>query len=250
MVPDVGPGNTTEDVVLTKFAYAKLDDPASPVRVRLNSTVVHVANESATPPKVAVTYVRGGKAFVVKGSACILACWNTVIPYVCPEMSHSQKDALAYNVKVPLVYTNVQLRNWTAFAKLQTHSINCPGAFFSAVEMDFPVSMGGYRFTQSPEESCIVHMQHVPVGPGDTAREKQRTGRRQLLTNDFATFERNIRDQLARILGSAGFDPATDIQANHRQSLAPRLRLRIQFSLRSGLASGLRAKRNRTPTLW
>ena len=29
----------------------------------------------------------------------------------------------------------------------------------------------------------------------------------------FATFERNVRDQLGRMLGSAGFDPAHDIEA-------------------------------------
>jgi hypothetical protein len=28
----------------------------------------------------------------------------------------------------------------------------------------------------------------------------------------FSTFERNIRDQLARMLGSSGFDPARDIE--------------------------------------
>ncbi len=211
MIPAVAPGNTMEDVVLAKFDYSKLDQQSSPVRVRLNSTVVHVANEKSGG--VSVTYVRGGKAHVVKSAACILACWNVVIPYMCPEMSQTQKEALAYGVKVPLVYTNVQLTNWSAFDKLKTHSVHCPGAFFSGVEMDFPVSMGGYQFTQKPEESCVIHMQYVPVGPGETAREKQRTGRMRLLTMDFATFERNIRDQLSRILGSAGFDPAVDIEA-------------------------------------
>jgi len=128
-------------------------------------------------------------------------------------MPESQKEALAYNVKVPLVYTNVQLRNWEAFDKLKVHEIHCPGAFFTAVEMDFPVSMGGYEFAQKPEDSCVIHLQYVPVGPGTTAREKQRTGRMILFNTKFETFEKNIRDQLARILGSAGFDPARDIEA-------------------------------------
>ena len=214
MIPGVAPGNTMEDVVLAKFNYAKLDDGNSPVRVRLSSTVVHVANtKDVSSGGVAVTYVRGGQARVVTGSACILACWNMVIPYMCPEMPAAQKDALAYNVKVPLVYTNVQLKNWRSFQKLKVHSVHCPAAFFSAVEMDFPVSMGGYQFTQKSDESCVIHMQYVPVGPGATAREMQRTGRMRLMSTSFETFERNIRDQLARILGSGGFDPAIDIEA-------------------------------------
>jgi len=215
MIPGIAPGNTMEDVVLAKFNYAKLDDTDSAVRIRLNSTVVHVANvsDSSEGKGVHVTYVRGGQAHVVKGAKCILACWNMVIPYICPDMPQWQKEALAYNVKVPLVYTNVQLRNWKAFDQLKVHSVHCPGAFFSGVEMDFPVSMGGYHFTQSSDQSCLIHMQYVPVGPGATARDKQRTGRMKLLTMDFATFERNIRDQLGRMLGSAGFDPAGDIEA-------------------------------------
>lgn len=215
MIPGVAPGHTMEDVVLAKFDYAKLDDESSPVRVRLNSTVVRAANtkDASGGEGVAVTYVRGGQAHVVTGKACILACWNMVIPYLCPEMSDAQKQALAYNVKVPLAYTNVQLKNWTAFEKLKVHSVDCPGSFFTAVDMDFPVSMGGYEFTKKPDESCVIHLQYVPVGPGTTAREKQRTGRMKMLATPFETFERNIRDQLGRILGSAGFDPATDIQA-------------------------------------
>lgn len=215
MIPGIATGNTMEDVVLAKFNYAKLDQDSSPVRVRLNSTAVHVANtkDTAAGQGVALTYVRGGEARVVKGSACILACWNMVIPYMCPEMPEEQKKALAYNVKVPLVYTNVQLKNWKAFEKLGVHSVHCPGSFFSAVEMDFPVSMDGYHFAQKPDESCVIHLQYVPVGPGATAREKQQTGRMILLSTNFQTFERNIRDQLTRILGSGGFDAARDIEA-------------------------------------
>jgi spermidine dehydrogenase len=215
LIPGVAPGNSMEDVVLAKFNYGKLDEETSHVRVRLNSTVIHVRNGSGTTESkgVAVTYVRGGKARVVHGAACILACWNSVIPYICPEMPDKQKQALAYNVKVPLVYTNVQLKNWKAFEKLKAHNVHCPGAFFSDVQMDFPVSIGDYHFTQRSEESCLIHLQHVPIGPGETAREKQRTGRMKLMTTNFETFERNLRDQLGRILGSAGFDPAADIQA-------------------------------------
>ena len=214
MIPGVAPGNTMEDVVLAKFNYAKLDEESSPVRVRLNSTVVHAVNTKDAPDEgVAVMYVRGGQAREVRAKTCILACWNMVIPYMCPEMTHGQREALSYQVKVPLVYTNVQLRNWKAFEKLRVHEVHCPGAFFSGLEMDFPVSMGGYEFTQKPDESCLVHLQYVPVGPGNTAREKQRTGRMKLLTMNFATFERNVRDQLARILNQGGFDPASDIEA-------------------------------------
>jgi spermidine dehydrogenase len=134
-----------------------------------------------------------------------------VIPYLCPEISDKQKQALAYGVKVPLVYTNVQLRNRTAFEKLKLSSVTCPGSYFSDIALDFPVSIGGYEYPKSADDPCVIHMQHVPCSPGLPAREQQRAGRNQLFSTKFETFERNIRDQLSRVLGP-GFDPAQDIQ--------------------------------------
>jgi spermidine dehydrogenase len=125
LVPGVAPGHTMEDVVLAKFDYAKLDQESAATRIRLNSTVVNARNlgDAVNAQGVEVTYVRGGETYAIEGKKCILACWNMVIPYLCPEMTESQKQGLAYNVKVPLVYTNVQLRNWRSLDKLKVHGI-------------------------------------------------------------------------------------------------------------------------------
>jgi spermidine dehydrogenase len=215
LIAGSAPGNTMEDIVLSKMNYSSLDDSASPVRIRLNSTVVRAANaaEGNSPARVVVTYVRDGKAHSVRASACVLACWNMIIPYLCPEMSAKQKEALAYGVKVPLVYTNVQIRNRDAFEKLKMSGATCPGSFFSSIELDFPVSIGGYEYPEDANQPCVLHMQHVPCSPGLPAREQQRAGRTKLFTTTFETFERNIRDELGRALGPGGFDPARDIQA-------------------------------------
>jgi spermidine dehydrogenase len=218
LIPGSAPGNTMEDIVLAKINYAKLDDAGSPVRIRLNSTAIRARNVSSSGDadsggEVEVTYVRGGQAHSVRGAACVLGCWNMVIPYLCPEMSDKQKGALAYGVKIPLVYTNVQLRNWTAFEKQNISSAECPGSFFDSVTLDFPVSMGGYSYPAKPEDPCVIHLQHVPCSPGLPARDQQRAGRARLLATKFEIFERNIRDQLGRVLSGGGFDPAQDIQA-------------------------------------
>ena len=210
LIPGIAPGNSMEDVVTARFDYAKLDNQDSPTRIRLNSTVVHAKNLA---DRTEVTYVRGGKAHAVQAKRCILACWNMIIPYLCPEMSQTQKDGLAYNVKVPLAYINVQLANRKPFDNLKIHAAHCPGSFYGGVELDFPVSIGEYQFPQKADEACLVHLQYIPVGPGTTARDQQRTGRAIMLSTDFATFERNIRDQMTRILAPGGFDAARDIQA-------------------------------------
>jgi spermidine dehydrogenase len=216
LIPAAAPGDTMEDIVTARFDYANLDSPASPVRIRLNSTVVRARNlgDPAAAKEVEIEYVRGGEARSIRAPACILACWNMVIPYLCPEMSEAQKQGLAYGVKVPLVYTNVQISNWTSFKNLGASEMQCPGScYFEEVTLDFPVSIGNYRFPANPEDSCVLHLQHVPCKPGLPARDQQVAGRWELFTTKYETYERNIREQLARVLGGGGFDPARDIQA-------------------------------------
>jgi spermidine dehydrogenase len=215
LIPACAPGSTMEDIVTAKLNYATLDDPSSPVRVRLNSTAIFARNigDAGSAEEVEVTYVHDGKPRAVRGSMCILACWNMVIPHMCPELPETQKEALTYGVKVPLVYTNVQISNWQSFKKLGVSGIRCPGSYFETVTLDFPVSMGSYKFPSNPEESCLLHLERVPCKPGQPARDQQRVGRMELYTTPFATFERRIREQLGAMLSPGGFDSARDIQA-------------------------------------
>jgi spermidine dehydrogenase len=215
LVPDVLPGHTMEDIVTARANYARLDDASSPIRIRLNSTAVKVkhSGDPATAKEVEVTYVRDGQARRVRAANCILACYNMVIPYLCPEMPDKQRDALAYGVKMPLVYTNVQISNWRAFQKLGISAIYAPGAYFSNITLDFPVSMGNYRYPSSPDESCLLHLLRTPCEPGLDCKDQYRSGRYELVTTKFETFEHNVRDELGRILAAGDFDPARDIQA-------------------------------------
>ncbi len=218
LIPDAIPGNSSSDVVLAKANYAKLDDSASPVRIRLNSTAVHVkhvgnAASATSASEVEVSYARGGKVYTVKAKNSILACWHVVIPYICEELPARQKEALASAQKVPLLYTNVALRNWTSFQKVGTNSVYAPSMYHSYVNLDLPVSIGGYQCPRKPEEPIVVHMMKAACHPGRPAREQHSLGRMELFTTTFETMERNIRDQLARTLGPGGFDPARDIAA-------------------------------------
>lgn len=215
LVPGVLSGHTMEDIVTARANYSRLDDASSPIRIRLNSTAVKAVHlgDLATAKEVEITYVRGGKGHRVHGANCILACYNMIIPYLCPEMSSEQKEALSYCVKIPLVYTNVQITNSKAFQKLNLSSIYAPGSYFTHVTLDFPVSMGDYRFPDSPDESCLLHLLRVPCSPGLECKDQYRAGRGQLVTTKFETFEFHVRDQLSRMLSSGGFDPARDIEA-------------------------------------
>ena len=215
LVPGAVPGRTAEDVVTARVDYSRLDRPDSQVRVRLNSTVVRAVNvgDLASAREVAVTYIRDGKTFNVRARNCVLAGYNAMIPYLCPELPEKQKEALHEAVKSPLVYTTVALRNWQAFKKLGIADVYAPGSYHSGFGLNPKVDIGDYRSPSSPDDPILIHMLRVPARPGLTEHEQNKVGRAELLATTFATFERNIRDQLARTLGEGGFDPARDIEA-------------------------------------
>jgi spermidine dehydrogenase len=215
LIPGSAPGNTAEDIVTAKMNYGHLDHADSPIRIRLSSTGVlaHHLGDSGSSKQVEVIYGRDQKAYTVRAKAAVLACWNMVIPYLCPDLPAEQKEALHYGVKVPLVYTVVGLKNWTAFQKLGVRAISCPGMYHSSMNLDQAPNIGGYKTPQSPDDPVLVHMLRTPCQPGLSAREQQRAGHYELLATPFETFERNVRDELGRVLGSGGIDPARDIEA-------------------------------------
>ncbi|HEV3512056.1 MAG TPA: hypothetical protein VGS05_10165, partial [Candidatus Sulfotelmatobacter sp.] len=215
LIPDAIPGSSSTDVVLSKASYAKLDRKSSPVRIRLNSTAVRVKHigDSGNAKEVEVTYARAGKVYTAKAKHSILACWHVMIPYICEELPAKQKEALASAQKVPLLYTNVLIRNWSSFEKVGANAVYAPGMYHSSVNLDLPVSLGGYECAQKPEEPIVVHMMKAACHPGLPARQQHAYGRMELYTTTFETMERNIRDQLARTVGPGGFDPARDIAA-------------------------------------
>jgi spermidine dehydrogenase len=162
---------------------------------------------------VKLAYVRDGKAYRVRGRACVMACWNMFIPYLVPTLPTAQKEALAFNVKRPIVYTSVALRNWRSFHQLGVSHINTPGMYHSEVSLAEAVSLGDLKHPQSPDEPVVVHMERTPCVPGQPIKMQHRLGRAELLATSFETFERSIREQLTRVLGPGGFDAANDILA-------------------------------------
>jgi len=216
LIPDALPGTTAQDSVLAKADYTRLDRAGSPIRIRLGSTAARVRHLGGltSAKEVEVAYGRENKLFTVRAKGVVLACWNGMIPYLCPELPEKQKEALKYGVKVPLVYTTVALRNWTAFQRLGINGATTPGMYHTGARLEMPTVIGGYNPTPaSPQDPILVRMTRTPCKPGLPSRDQHRAGHVDLLTTPFSTFELKIRDQLARILQGGGFDPARDIDA-------------------------------------
>ena len=215
LIPESIEASSMEDVVMARLYYDRLDVAGSAVRIRLNSTAVRVAHrgDPADSSEVEVTYVRDGRAQTVRAAACVMACYNSVVPYLCPELPAAQKEALAYAVKAPIVYTSVLLREWSAFQELGVSNIAAPGAYHTSLSLDFPTRLGDYQPARTPRDPVLLHMVRTPNSPGLPKKQQHIAGRRDLLAATFETFERNIRGDLSRMLSGSRFDAARDVVA-------------------------------------
>ncbi len=214
LIPNVSPGmKGVEDVAMARFNYGELDRGAQATRLRLNSTVVGVreSNEDA----VLVEYVREGKPQSVTAAHCILACYNNLIPLLCPEMSEEQKEGLSYGARSPFVYANVLLGNGQAFSKLGVKFTHCPQDPFQWVSAAPTMTNGGYEPPRNVEDPMAVFMMGSPTPAleGSTARDLYRAGRHKIYATTFDQYEAQIRRQLQGLLGIHGFSHETDIQA-------------------------------------
>ena len=215
LIPTVAPDTKGfEDIASSRFDYGALDRADQAVRLRLNSTVVGVQETSNNT--VVVNYVQDGNAVSVTGDHCVLACYNGAIPYLCPDLPESQKEALNYGVKVPLVWTNVVLENGHAWSKLGVGSVSCPDDPYVVMTVAPPTTTGGHQPPRGPDDPMVVFLLGVPdltVTGTENSRELCRMARHKVYATNFDTYEQEIRDQLQGVLGEYGFHHETDIRA-------------------------------------
>lgn len=212
LIPASAPGTTMDDVVTARFDYAKLDIAGRPTRLRLGATLVAARNGKGAAD---LGYVRGDRLHRLQAGAVVFAGYNMMLPYLLPELPPRQRAALALAVKAPQAYVKVAVRNWRPWVERGVHEVTSPMGFFSRLKLDYPVSLGDYRFPSRPEEPMVLHLVHVPslTGAGLDQRSAWRAGRAVLYATTFETFEARMRDELSRMFGAAGFDAERDIRA-------------------------------------
>ena len=212
LIPAVADGHGMDDIVTAAFDYSQLDRSESPIRLRLNSTVTTVHENDGA---VRVSFVRDGKTANVKGRSCVLACYHSMIPYLCPQLPAAQREALAYQVRRPLLLTNVLIRNTKAADKLGISGAYCPGRLHGATWLVKGIEVGEYRHDWEDPGPAVMQFwgSVAPAKRGVDIRRQHRSSRMRMLTMDFEDFEREVRTVLDGMLGPAGFSAADDILA-------------------------------------
>jgi spermidine dehydrogenase len=213
LIPHAMPGKTMEDLVTARADYSQLDTSRSDTRIRLSSTAVNVSN-TADGKYVDVTYVRNGEVFRARSRHAVLACYNGIIPHICPETPPKQAEAIAYASKIPFVIGSIAIRNWQAFAAAKTNWVYTPGdVYFKQMHLDFPVSMGNYHYSKSPDEPIVISAWYSPTTRGLPAKDQYRVGRAKLMEMSYDNFEEDIYSHLDGMLGPYGFDAEREIAA-------------------------------------
>nr|WP_271502451.1 FAD/NAD(P)-binding protein [Luminiphilus sp.] len=215
LIPQIAEGNSAEALVGARFDYGQLDRDAQSSRIRLNATVVDVSHRGAvdSAEDVLVRYVREGSTYEVSASNVVMACYNMMIPHLVTDLPASQSSALKQQLKSPLIYTTVGLRHWRAFKEQGLGLAMCPGNMHQTLFMDFPVSLGGYQYTQTPDDPCIIQMISCPYSEelGKPRAEQYKEARYRMLGRTFADYESEVREHLTGMLPSTHFDFNRDV---------------------------------------
>ena len=215
LIPSVGKGDNVEEIILSKFNYHQLDKKNSDVRLRLNSTAINIEHETdaSNSEYVYTDYIKNEKSYRVKSKNVILACYNMMIPHIVKHLPTEQYQELMKLTKIPLQYSTIGLRNWRAVKEAGIGMAMSPGNMHQAVNMDFPTSMGGYEYTNSPNDPCILHMRCCLQGDthGAPAIQQFKEARYRMLGKKFSDYEAEIREHLTGMLPKNYFNFDRDV---------------------------------------
>ncbi len=163
-------------------------------------------------------------------AARVLACWNFIIPYLCPEMPAKQREALAYGIKAPIVYTSVFIRDWTAFASSASRNITAPGRLPPDVQLPEPVT---HRRLQGVQDATGAD----GAAPRPDARAHRENHGRSSIGSDARICSTRRSKPSSGRFGAArphavggGLRSGPRHRGDHRQSLAARLHLQLQHA--------------------
>ena len=212
LMPHVAPDAHADNVAMANFNYAALDEAAASVRLRLDATAVGIEN---TDGGVTVDYVKEGRLLRITSQHAVLACYHSIIPHLCPTLGEAQKEALRYQVKTPMLLTNVLIRNSGALTKLGVDAISCPGRLHARLFMFRGINTGGYQYSEGAEGavSLVFWGTISPPEEAHDLKSQLRGSREKLLALTFDDFEREVRTVLHGLLGPEGFDVTEDILA-------------------------------------
>ena len=202
-----------EDVLYGRVDLDQLVKPSNPVRMRLLSTVVRVEHEGAVTEaeRVAITYTNAGQVRRLRARSVVMASGGWINRRVLRDLPQSHRAAYEGFTHSSVIVANVALTNWRFLARLGMAAGIWNGGFGFYCNIRRPMVVGGQAPPLHPDQPAMLTFYAPQYFPGMSAAEQGIAGRTQVLSTPFADYERQIRDQMVRLFGDAGFDPVNDI---------------------------------------
>jgi spermidine dehydrogenase len=214
LFPGVIPGDARAALFPTQpMQLDGLDRPGSPVRMRLSSTVVRVEHDGdpASAGHVLITYAKDGKLHRIKAKSVVMGVGGWVSRRVVRDLPESHVEAYGKFNYGPVLTVNVAVRNWRFFSKLGFSSARWFNGFGWQVCVRRNMAEGGDPSPLTPDSPLMLTF-YVPVQfPGESAAAQGALARQKIFETPFADYERQVRQQMTEMFGSAGFDAKRDI---------------------------------------
>jgi spermidine dehydrogenase len=201
------------DIADARFDTDAFDRPENGVRIRLASTAVavHHDGDPASAQRVRVVYARNGQLERVEARAVVVSIGSWVAKHVVRDLPQQYRDAYDTFHQAPALVANVALRQWRPLAKLGVTGARWFDGYGFWGNVRQPMTYGSYSPPLDPDKPTLFTMYTGFPQPGLSLGEQTVAGRVKLLSTSYATFEQEIKTQLQRVFGSAGFDANRDI---------------------------------------
>jgi spermidine dehydrogenase len=193
--------------------FSVLDRGGAPLRIRLQSTAIHVqhAGDPASANSVLVTYVMAGKLRKERAKAVVLGIGGWVSRNIVADLPTAYSSAYRQFRYGPVLTANVAVRHWRFFDALGIAVARWFSGLGWHVCVRRNVSFGKAARPLTPD-SPIVLTFYIPLldaqvdaaGQGSAARAR-------LMATPYADYERQLREQMTAMFGAAGFDARRDI---------------------------------------
>jgi len=211
--PQVIEGSTAfAEVQNGRIRFEAMDQPRASCRMRVGATAVRVVHdpEKSGEPAV-ITYLKEGKLYSVRSRTVIWAagCWSGkhAIQRL-PAEYHTAMDSFP---RSPMMIVNVALDNWRFLYELGYTACSWRGGLGFTGNLRAPMYVGDYRPPLDPDHPALFTL-YVPFPqPGLALADQGKVARQKMFITSYREFETQIRQQMVRMFGSAGFDPARDI---------------------------------------
>lgn len=209
LVPDsIAGAPTVDDIHNNPLRFETLDRTGNPTQIRLRSTAVRVEHAGEL---VRVMYLHDGVLQQLKARRVVMASGGWINQHIVRDLPQANAAAYRQFHHSSTLVVNVALTNWRFLYKLGITGARWFDGFGYTANIRQQMTIGSYQPKLHPDSPTVMTF-YVPFyTPGKSIGEQVALGRQKLFGTSFAEYERQIRDQLASLFASSGFDGSRDV---------------------------------------